>query len=342
MKKHSKKWSPAALNTMVKKAEEIERLSNEVNFSKASCWTKFVKICDIGSNLLCSIQKKAEIAGIQWDSNDPFGKTMLALFPTEGSLPEYRQKSETERVVGRWFHALELSEERYEANAGFYEKVVAIKNGDRSSTVPWQTHIFPMRDFRSYSSDLASKIIRFLFETASDKFSLIFKRLRIVRRTFQEQYQVHKAANELDTIQEIAKLLPSEYDELAKRVISIAEQGKQLLQKKLQPYEDKSYFAQLNEIVDEFERIDNMQIYGQVLAQTSLSGQQPCKPTHIEGEWSKPMSKSQMMNALGIDSYPKLKTFGKMCKIEQAGNRQLWRIRLDLMDDTARKKLEKV
>jgi len=63
---------------------------------------------------------------------------------------------------------------------------------------------------------------------------------------------------------------------------------------------------------------------------------------NIEGEWSKPTTKSTMKNALRIDGDKVFNTFAKQHSIRQAGNRQLWQIRLDTMDNTTRKKLEKL
>ena len=69
----------------------------------------------------------------------------------------------------------------------------------------------------------------------------------------------------------------------------------------------------------------------------------PAQPEikNIEGKWSKPMSKSAMRNALKIDGCRSFDTFAKQQGIRQAGNRQLWQIRLDTMDEATRKKLEK-
>jgi hypothetical protein len=60
-----------------------------------------------------------------------------------------------------------------------------------------------------------------------------------------------------------------------------------------------------------------------------------------EGEWSKPMSKSKMMAALGIDSYKTFNAWTKDKKIKPAGNRQTFTIRLDVLDTKTRQKLEK-
>lgn len=59
------------------------------------------------------------------------------------------------------------------------------------------------------------------------------------------------------------------------------------------------------------------------------------------GEWSTPMTKSDMMTRLHINGYKKFNTFAKKYGIEQSGNRQLWTIRLDGMDKSTRQKLEK-
>jgi len=67
----------------------------------------------------------------------------------------------------------------------------------------------------------------------------------------------------------------------------------------------------------------------------------PIPPETSGGELSKPMTKSAMKNALRIDGYKAFNTFAKKHSIQQAGNRQLWQIRLDTMDEATRKKLEK-
>lgn len=63
--------------------------------------------------------------------------------------------------------------------------------------------------------------------------------------------------------------------------------------------------------------------------------------TTIEGEWSKPMTKSQMMRALGLDSYKKLKTFSKTHPIREAGSKKSWQIRLDGLNKEQIEKLTK-
>lgn len=66
------------------------------------------------------------------------------------------------------------------------------------------------------------------------------------------------------------------------------------------------------------------------------------KPQYPEGEISKPMSKSEMMKALRIDSYKKFNAWGKDKALKQTGNRQTFTIRLDLLDTKSRQRLEKV
>ena len=61
----------------------------------------------------------------------------------------------------------------------------------------------------------------------------------------------------------------------------------------------------------------------------------------LAGEWSKPMTKSAMKNALRIDGYRTFDTFAEQHGIKKIG-RQLWQIRLDAMDKTTRKKLENI
>lgn len=65
-------------------------------------------------------------------------------------------------------------------------------------------------------------------------------------------------------------------------------------------------------------------------------------PPPVEGEWSKPASKKELMVAVGINSYKKFNAFAKCYGIKQAGNRKLWQIRLDSMDQQTRSKLEKL
>jgi hypothetical protein len=61
-----------------------------------------------------------------------------------------------------------------------------------------------------------------------------------------------------------------------------------------------------------------------------------------EGEWSKPMSKTRMMQAIGIDSRKTFAVWLKDKDIHKVGdNRQTWIIRLDTLDQRSRKKLEK-
>lgn len=60
-----------------------------------------------------------------------------------------------------------------------------------------------------------------------------------------------------------------------------------------------------------------------------------------EGEWSNPMTKSEMMKKVGIDGYKKFNTFAKQYGLRPAGNRQLWQLRLDKMDKNTRRKFEK-
>lgn len=84
-----------------------------------------------------------------------------------------------------------------------------------------------------------------------------------------------------------------------------------------------------------------LQQAGQELIGTSGKVGTKTEPQNIEGEWSKPMKKITMINALRMDGYKSFNTFAKQHGIQQAGNRQLWQIRLDTMDKTSRKKLEK-
>ena len=64
--------------------------------------------------------------------------------------------------------------------------------------------------------------------------------------------------------------------------------------------------------------------------------------SEVEGEWSRPASKKELMTAIGIESYKKFNAFAEMYGIKQAGNRKLWQIRVDSMDRITRAKLEKL
>jgi len=62
-----------------------------------------------------------------------------------------------------------------------------------------------------------------------------------------------------------------------------------------------------------------------------------CRP--VRGEWSKPMSKSRIKAALGIDSYYRLDKLAEQGVYElkqDPNNRQRWTIRLDTLDPQAR------
>lgn len=61
----------------------------------------------------------------------------------------------------------------------------------------------------------------------------------------------------------------------------------------------------------------------------------------LEGEWSNPMTKSALMKKVGIDGYKKFKTFAEIYGLRQAGNRQLWQIRIDRMDSNTKQKFTK-
>jgi hypothetical protein len=61
----------------------------------------------------------------------------------------------------------------------------------------------------------------------------------------------------------------------------------------------------------------------------------------IQGErWSKPMSKCEMMGLIGLDGYRKFNSWAKQFGLKSAGNRQLWTIRVDIMDVNTRKRFE--
>jgi len=60
-----------------------------------------------------------------------------------------------------------------------------------------------------------------------------------------------------------------------------------------------------------------------------------------QGEWSKPMTKLAIMNALGIDSYKKFRTYGRVHPIRNAGSTKMWQINLDGLNETQTEKLLK-
>jgi hypothetical protein len=91
------------------------------------------------------------------------------------------------------------------------------------------------------------------------------------------------------------------------------------------------------------------QFKGHLIAATKerLEGLNPAKEAGTrasgiapEGEWSRPMSKTDMRVRLANLPVRKFNTFTKSHPIRQAGNRQLWQIRLDGMDKKTREKIE--
>ncbi len=65
-------------------------------------------------------------------------------------------------------------------------------------------------------------------------------------------------------------------------------------------------------------------------------------PTRPEGEWSNPATKRRFMSILGIDSVKTFNAFTSRYGIQQAGNRQTWRMRLDTLDKKIQTKLGKL
>jgi hypothetical protein len=65
-------------------------------------------------------------------------------------------------------------------------------------------------------------------------------------------------------------------------------------------------------------------------------------PESPKEEWSKPMMKTAIMKAIGLDSYKTLKTFSKSHPIRNAGSKKLWQIRLNGLNKTQIEKLTKV
>ena len=74
--------------------------------------------------------------------------------------------------------------------------------------------------------------------------------------------------------------------------------------------------------------------------QNGKAGGEKNKLRSLEGEWSKPMSKSKMMNALGIDSYETFNAYAKRHGIKEI-NRKTFQICLDKMSNTEKDKLSK-
>jgi len=72
-----------------------------------------------------------------------------------------------------------------------------------------------------------------------------------------------------------------------------------------------------------------------------ITGQTFLLPAAPQGEWSKPMSKSKIMSALRIDSYKTFNAWSKDKEMKQAGNRQTFTIRLDILDAKTRQDIEK-
>ena len=75
---------------------------------------------------------------------------------------------------------------------------------------------------------------------------------------------------------------------------------------------------------------------------SSDAGNNCQEQVHPDGEWSKPESKSRFMAILGMDSVKKFNAWVKTVGIRQAGNRQLWQIRVDTLDPRTRKLIEKI
>ena len=98
------------------------------------------------------------------------------------------------------------------------------------------------------------------------------------------------------------------------------------------------YIAELNSLT-----WDEILLYFQRFARQNQKTKSTSKEKKqaLAGEWSKPMTKSAMKNALRIDGYRTFDTFAEQHGIRKIG-RQLWQIRLDAMDKTTRKKLENI
>lgn len=85
---------------------------------------------------------------------------------------------------------------------------------------------------------------------------------------------------------------------------------------------------------------DKLSIIDDVCNFISLLISEPNKQVPPEGEWSKPMSKREMMGKVRIHGYTKFNSWAKQYDIKPAPNRQIWTIRLDGMDKNTRSKFE--
>ncbi|OHB54614.1 MAG: hypothetical protein A2Y12_09855 [Planctomycetes bacterium GWF2_42_9] len=100
----------------------------------------------------------------------------------------------------------------------------------------------------------------------------------------------------------------------------------------------------LSEVIKEFEKFKHMSANLKASGQNvDVIDKQETQPLAIlnEGEWSNAMSKKEIIAVLGLGSYSKLNTFSKNHPLKQAGNRQLWQIRIDDMDKNMRQKFKK-
>lgn len=98
--------------------------------------------------------------------------------------------------------------------------------------------------------------------------------------------------------------------------------------------------------LDECPPIAKYRQFWQRLRQAETKSESPereaGKAEPLEGNWSKPMSKSEMMRKLQIDGYKKFNSYANSIGLKPIeGNRQLFQLRLDTMDKNMRARIEK-
>jgi len=109
----------------------------------------------------------------------------------------------------------------------------------------------------------------------------------------------------------------------------------------IEAYNDASQVVKVSNSVIAFLHVLNEAQQSLTRKTIGIPERQTQRDKALEGEWSNPMTKLAMMSRVGIYGYKKFNTFIKQYKLRQAGNRQLWQIRLDGMDINTRRKFEK-
>jgi hypothetical protein len=155
-----------------------------------------------------------------------------------------------------------------------------------------------------------------------------------------EGFQAHVSGFQ-QVSQEMYCLFPALYQAAEKqisrldRLIWVAGECKQML--KLPNSEH--FNACLLELRDKVQEII-------IIGRKGPSSQPPsapsAKPNSGSKDWSKPMSKSKMMTALGIDSAKTFNTFAAHAGIRPAGNRQTFQLCMDTLTQPQRDQLAKV